>query len=104
MSSILQAIEIAPEWHKKININSKNITIRLGMRNYSKGRTMLCCPKTSWCAERNVVDVEHTDLRNISDYVAQEDGFKDNLELKNKLKEYYSNVDDDSIMTIIRWE
>jgi hypothetical protein len=104
MSSILQAIEIAPEWHNNINNNKKKITIRLGVRNYSEGRTILCCPKTSWCTERKITNVEHIDLKNISDLVAQEDGFKDNLELQNKLKEYYSDVSDDSEMTIIRWE
>jgi hypothetical protein len=104
MSSVLQAIEVAPEWHENVEKNIKKITIRLGKRDYKKERTILCCPKTSWCTQRNVTEVTHSTLKEVSDAVAQEDGFKDNADLKSKLNEYYPDVSDDSEMTIVRWE
>ncbi len=34
--SVLQAIEVAPEWHNDVESNIKLITIRKGERNYQK--------------------------------------------------------------------
>jgi hypothetical protein len=104
MSSVLQAIEIAPEWHLNVELGKKNITIRLGKCDYKLDRTMLCCPKTSWCTQREVTEVTHAKLKDVSDSLAQEDGFKDNQELKDKLNEYYPYVSPESEMTIIRWK
>ena len=102
--SVLQAIEIAPEWHENVNQEIKRITIRKGERNYAFGRTMLCCPKTSWCVEREVVSVDIIPLREVKDEDVKADGFRNLDDLFSKLEEYYPDVSYDDLMTVVKWK
>lgn len=101
--SVLQAIEVAHEWHSNVENGIKRITIRKGKRDYQTGRTMLCCPKTSWCVEREVLEVKHVPLNKISDEDAKADGFRNVEDLYQKLQEYYPDVSYNDIMTVVYW-
>ncbi len=65
---------------------------------------MLCCPKVSWCVEREITDVEVVALKNVKKVDIQADGFNDLDDLFSKLKEYYPDVTLDEPMTVVKWK
>ena len=102
--SVLQAIELAEEWVAKAENGDKTITVRKDKRSYSQGRLILVAPTKKWCKQVTCTSVVHIPLGDISDDIAQADGFANTQELKNKLSEYYGHVPDTTIMTIVTWE
>lgn len=100
----IQAIEVNKEWHSNIEKDIKNITIREGDRGYCKGRVILFCTQSSWCVEREIVNVESMKLSDVSDEIAILDGFKSSEDLYFKLKEYYPSINKGSIVTIVNWK
>ena len=98
-----QSLEVNKEWINNIKDNIKRITIREGLRDFSKGKVIIFNTEKEWCTVRNIIDIQCKPLSDVSDSIAQEDGFKDIEDLYCKLKDYYPNITMKSEVTIIRW-
>jgi hypothetical protein len=104
IKKVLQAIEVDPEWHEKVENNEKRVTIREGARDYVNGKVILYWTPISWCLTKEIISVEHIILKDISNETAQEDGFTNQTDLKEKLTKYYPKISNDSIVSVIRWK
>lgn len=54
---------------------------------------MIGCHKLDWCVMRTITDVRYTVLGEVTLEECQSDGFGDNIELKDGLKNFYPNID-----------
>ena len=99
----LQSLLVAPEWHKMVESGEKIFTVREGKRLYETGLVLLCCDKVSWCVSVEIKSVVHCALRDVSDDIAKNEGFKSKRELYAVLKGYYPNINWGSDVTVIGW-
>jgi hypothetical protein len=105
MKRALQAILIAGEEMKFDVLNgSKNITIREGHRNYTNGPVLIGCNYRDWATMREIVDVRHTILRDITEEEYKSDGFETKSDMLVELSKFYPNINWDSEVTVIRWK
>lgn len=105
MKRALQAILIAGEEMKfDVLANRKKITIREGHRDYTKGPVLIGCNQLDWATMRNIVDVKHTTLVEITKEEYEADGFETKSEMLNGLAKFYPNINWESPVTVIRWE
>ena len=104
MKRALQALLMAPEWHNSCEDGSKLSTVREGKRDYQLGWSVLCCHLTSWCISVDIVKVEHCEMNEVTEEIANNEGFESKLALFKKLKEYYPNIKWYSDVTIIHWK
>lgn len=106
MKQPLYAILIAPVKKTREDIISgrKTITIREGHRDYKPGTAMLCCHVDPWAVMVDVTSVSHCLLTDVSEKDYQADGFNSKEELLAGLQAYYSGLDWESPVTIIKWE
>lgn len=105
MKRALQAILIAGEEMKfDVLANRKKITIREGHRTYSVGPVLLGCHELDWATMRNIVDVRHTTLVEVTQEEYQADGFETKSEMLNGLAQFYPDINWESPVTVIRWE
>lgn len=80
------------------------MTIREGLRDFNKGKVIICCPEKEWSTEREITEIEHKKISSVTQDEAKKDGFNNTLELFEKLKEYYPSIDLNSLVTIIKWK
>ena len=105
MRRALQAILIAGEAMKNdVLLNRKKITIREGHRDYTNGLVLIGCPDLNWSTMRQIKDVKHTILKEITGEECVADGFDTKSEMLIGLSQFYPDINWDSEMTVIRWE
>ncbi len=105
MKRALQAILIAGEEMKFDVLNgSKKITIREGHRNYTNGPVLIGCNQRDWATMRQIVDVRHCTLVEITAEEYKADGFETKSELLEGLANFYPDINWDSPVTVIKWD
>ena len=76
MKRALQAILIAGKEAKyNVENNIKKITISEGHRDYTEGPVLLGCDKLNWATMRNITEVRHCTLVEITEEEYTDDGF-----------------------------
>lgn len=105
MKKPLQAILIAGyKMREDILYYRKNITVRDGHRDYTKGLVILGCPLLNWCVRRDITSVRHTTLGEVTEEEYKDDGFESLHDLKTTIQKHYPKIGLDSPVTVIRWE
>ena len=105
MKRALQAILIAgEEMRDSVKSNDKQITIREGHRDYTKGPVLIGCHILDWAYMANIVEIRHTILDDVKPEEYQDDGFQNYDEMKNRLRQWYPALSNESDVTVIRWE
>ena len=106
MKDVLQALLIAGETMRDDVFDGiKCISIREGHRKYIVGKPIiLCCHRLNWATMREVTEVMHVTLKDVSSDDYQADGFSTQGEMLDGLRKFYPNVDLDSPVTVIKWK
>jgi len=103
----LTALLIAPDEliRESILDGSKKISIRQGCRDYQVGDVlMLCCHIEPWCVMADVTDVKYSKLRDVTQEEYLADGFKDYSHMLEGMRRFYPDLNQESLMTILRWD
>jgi hypothetical protein len=106
MKRPVTALLIAGENQKnQVKDGSKSITIRLGHRDYKIGDTVvLCCHILDWASLAKITSVSHCKLKDVSENDLKDDGMNNLKDAIIILSEYYSNINEESDVTVIRWK
>ena len=89
----------------------KKITIREGWRDYQPGEKVVLCragdvlePEYGWAFMAKIISVDHLILKDAPIQHLQDDGMKDLQDAVSCLREFYPDINENSPITIIRWE
>jgi hypothetical protein len=103
----LVAILLAPEepmWIAALR-EEKQITIRQGHRDYREGTpAVLCCHIKNAAVMVDITEVRHCSLRELTDAELKADGFLDHQDCITQMRRFYSDIDLDSAVTVVRWK
>jgi len=102
----LQALLVAPgdEYRKKILSGEITVTIREGARDYKPGQAVvLCCHVEPWAVMAVAKEVKHLKLGEVDAKDYGDAGFKSKGELLAGLKQFYPGINEDSVVTVIRF-
>jgi len=106
MSDTIQYLILAEDLFDGLMDGTKCSTIRKGKRDVSLGPLVFLNNKEpgggGYVVE--VTDVEYKVHQDITDEDAQKDGFESTRDLFDKLREFYPDIDEKSIVTIIHFE
>ena len=101
----LQALLVAESGQRPTIAGSKKITIREGTRDYRVGEpVMLCSPKESFCVKADITDVRHCSANQVTEEEMKKDGYRSLQEMVEDLKTYYPNINEQSDVTVIKWD
>lgn len=101
------ALLVRPDDELRKDIISGRVTvaIRKGYRNYaSDHELMLCCHREPWAVLANIVEVSLLRQYAISQKDIEAAGYRTREEMVRKLREYYTDIEWDTPLTVIRWE
>ena len=105
MKRALQAILIAGEAMKNdVLMNVKKITIREGHRDYTPGPVLLGCPNLNWATMREIIDVRHCRLVDVTAEEFLADGFETKSDMLMGMAEFYPHINWDSEVTVVKWK
>jgi len=105
MKRALQAILIAGEEAKEDVLSGrKNITIREGYRDYTNGPVLIGCHLLNWATMKKITAVSHRTLDQVWPWQFNADGFETQTDMLNGLREFYSDIDWDSEVTVVEWK
>jgi hypothetical protein len=82
----------------------KLITIREGHRDYTNGPVLIAASNYSWVLMKQIVNVRHTTIDELTIQELNDDGFYTKQEAIDCLKQWYPNIGLNSAVTVIRWE
>lgn len=94
-------IIFANKFFPMITAGKKTTTVRAGKRFYDEGVYDVFNPSKEAHMLIRVEKVEHTTFSKLTDKTALTDGFSSAEELKNELLQFYPNLTDDSVVTIV---
>ena len=104
MKKPLQAILMASDFHEICESGEKSITIREGHRDYALGTAVLCCHIANWCMMVEITSVCHTTIRHLTNLDLEDDGFVSVTDAVRRLSRFYTDINLDSPVTVIRWK
>lgn len=82
----------------------KTVSIRTGFRRYKPDTTiMLGCHWKSWAVLATVTKVRYCILKDVTPEEVRKEGFGNLNELFSDLKQYYSDINWESQVTVIEW-
>ena len=107
----LVAILMADGYKKSVIEGEKQITIRMGWRDYKVGDDVIICNPEfgfvdghNWSVKGKITYVMHCMLKGVDKKDLLDDKFE-SLEMAIKtLSSFYKEVSPDSLVTVIRWE
>ena len=105
MGKVLQGILIAgSEMRDAVKSGEKLITIREGHRDYSLGPVLIGCHLLDWAVLGEITQVIHTRLKDVSYENLVSDGFSSHAQAVATLQQWYSDINMDSKVTVIKWK
>ena len=82
----------------------KNITIREGWRYYhTNDKVLIGCPELNWCTMAKITSVSFYELKDVPIRDLNADGFATVEDAVIGLGAYYQNIDENSPVTVLRW-
>lgn len=100
----LMGLLMAAEFVEPIMMGEKTITIREGWRDYHTGdKVLLGCPEANWCARAKITSVNFYPLNEVPSRDLEADGMPTVEDAVNSLSAFYSNITEESPVTVIRW-
>jgi hypothetical protein len=100
----LMGLLMAEVFIDPIRIGEKNITIREGWRDYHTGdKVLLGCPEANWCASAKITSVNFYSLKDVPPRDLEADGMPTVEDAILSLSAFYSNINEDSPVTVIKW-
>lgn len=87
----------------------KTITIREGWRDYHVGEKVVLCrtgtlDDVGWATMAKITKVSHCFLKEVPIQDLNDDGMATLEDAVQSLGEYYENINEKSMVTVIRWE
>lgn len=88
-----------------IEMGEKTITLREGWRDYHSGdKVLIGCPDEGWCRQAKITKVDFYTLGDVPQRDLEDDGFPTVEDAVIGLSAYYQNINEESPVTIIRWQ
>lgn len=105
----LVALLMADCFLEQIFSETKKITIREGMRDYKAGQKVVLCKcgneeDVGWARMATITEVSMCALRDVDIEDLNDDGMKDLDDAVQCLRDFYPDITEESLVTIIRWE
>jgi hypothetical protein len=100
----LMGLMMADDFAEPITMGEKNITIREGWRDYHTGdKVLLGNVSGTWCRQAKITNVNFYTLRDVPPRDLEADGMPTVEDAINSLSAFYSNINEDSPVTVIKW-
>lgn len=103
----LQALLFAPDenmWNDLLS-GRKEITLRQGYRDYKIDKpVILCCHIFGYAVMADVTSARYCLLKEVTEDEYSADGFTSPEDMLEQMKQYYSDLTEDSPMTVVTWE
>jgi len=81
----------------------KRVVIREGHRDYVLGSVLIGCDEPSWGVAKNIIEVKHTTIGEVTRRDSIDHGFVSREQMLNFFKVMYPESDGDLKVTVIRW-
>lgn len=104
MIDALQGLLISGEDCKRdVSSGKKKLTIKKGHWSYHPGPVLIGNDLGNWVTLKTITDVRHTTVKFLRPEEIHNDGFKDRLELIERLSEFYPDFNPDTPVTVIHF-
>ena len=97
----MKRLPLSPELVPLVLSGKKTTTVRLGVRNYTRGQAKIVSRDVEIPIE--ITDVGLTKVNRLDDEIAKSEGCDSVSDLMKLLRRFYPKLDDDQDITIIRF-